>query len=57
MEKYLLSIDNWQLYIAIENGNILYEQKSSNVIEQVFNWLKVNSIKKSLIINIYFIGK
>ena len=37
---YLAKIDNWQLYKAIERGNILYEFKSDNIIEIVFSWLK-----------------
>ena len=40
MLQYLNNIPNWELYKAIDRGNILYEIKSDNLIEIAWAWLK-----------------
>ena len=40
MAAYLSEIDqDWQLYKAIERGNLIYEMNSDNLVESAFSWL------------------
>ena len=40
LHAYLSKItENWQHFKAVERGNALYGMKTSNIVEQVFNWM------------------
>ena len=40
MYDYLNRIKNWQKYVALERGNVLYEVNSDNIVEIVFSFCK-----------------
>jgi hypothetical protein len=39
IHDYLVSVENWQLYVAIERGNVLHCFRSNNLSEAVFAWI------------------
>jgi hypothetical protein len=40
VHDYLEKVENWQLYIVIEAGNVLHCFRSNNLSEAVFAWTK-----------------
>jgi hypothetical protein len=39
MYDYLCNIENWQVYKVIERGNMIFNMKSNNIVEQTMNFL------------------
>jgi hypothetical protein len=39
MYDYLCGIENWQLYKVVERGNMVFDMKSNNIVEQTMNFL------------------
>jgi hypothetical protein len=51
IHDYLVKVENWQLYVAVLRGNVLYCMRSNNLSEQVFAWtLDARSLSPPLLI-------